>query len=95
MDLLFEGKIWLWRGPSPFHFITVPQEQSEQLRAVSASITYGWGVLPVRVIIGATTWSTSLFPKNGGYIVPVKAAVRKAEGLEVDDCVAVRVVLDV
>jgi hypothetical protein len=90
MNLEFGGEIWFWRGPSPFHFITVPDEQSREIEDESPSLTYGWGMIPVRVQIGETEWTTSLFPKDQRYIVPVKDAVRKAEGLELGDVVTVR-----
>ena len=90
MDLTFSGEIWFWRGPAPWFFITVPGAESLNISAMSTVLTYGWGVIPVTVQIGATTFQTSLFPKDGGYIVPVKAAVRTAEKLEVGDVVAVR-----
>lgn len=53
-------------------------------------MTYGWGIIPVHVRIGKTEWQTSLFPKDGLYIVPIKASVRKAESLEEGDGVTVR-----
>ncbi|WP_394794488.1 DUF1905 domain-containing protein [Armatimonas sp.] len=90
MTLTFTGPIWQWRGPSPFHFVTVPEQESEELRAISGLVTYGWGMVPARVTIGETTYKTSLWPKNGGYIVPLKDVVRKAEHLEIDDTVTVR-----
>ena len=95
MDVAFSGELWFWRGPAPFHFITVPEGPSGQLAAASASVTYGWGMIPVSAQIGATEWTTSLFPKDGQYIVPVKASVQKAEGLEIGDLVKVRLVVDV
>ena len=90
MEFEFSGELWYWRGPSPYHFITVPDEESVGLRAMSAVVTYGWGMIPVRVRIGASEWDTSLFPKNGGYVVPVKDVVRNAEGLAVGDTVDVQ-----
>jgi uncharacterized protein DUF1905 len=89
MRLTFRGEIWYWRGPSPFHFVTVPRKESEELRSISALVTYGWGVIPVSARIGATTWGTSLFPKDGGYLVPVRSSVRATEGLELGDIVGV------
>ena len=56
-------------------------------------LTYGWGMIPVTAQVGRTQWTTSLFPKDGGYIVPLKDAVRKAEALEVGDEVTVRLSL--
>lgn len=93
MRLRFRGAIWYWRGPSPFHFVTVPPEESADLRAVANLVTYGWGVIPVRARIGRTRWTTSLFPKDGGYVVPVKASVRTAEGLSLGDAVDVELVV--
>ena len=95
MDLEFSGEVWFWRGPSPFHFVTVPAEQSAELQAMSAAVTYGWGMIPVEVRIGSTRWTTSLFPKDGGYIVPLKDRVRTAEGIAVGDVVEVRLAVDV
>ncbi|MCI0687062.1 MAG: DUF1905 domain-containing protein [Sporichthyaceae bacterium] len=95
MDLEFSGTLWLWKGPSPWHFITVPEEECDQIEATSAFVTYGWGMIPVKAQIGETGWKTSLYPKDGRYIVPVKASVRKAEGLEVGDLVAVRLAVDI
>lgn len=85
MNITFSGEIWYWRGPSPFHFVTVPEEQCGELRAVSGLVTYGWGMIPVTARINGTEWTTSLFPKNGGYIVPIKDRVRDANSLEVGD----------
>ena len=90
MDREFSGEIWYWRGPAPFYFVTVPEEECLELRATAPSVTYGWGMIPVRAQIGETEWKTSLFPKNGRYIVPVKGAVRSAENLEDGDTVTVR-----
>lgn len=90
MKLEFTGTIWFWKGPAPWYFVTVPAEQCRDLSAVAGSVTYGWGMIPVQVRIGATTWATSLWPKDGRYIVPIKTSVRKAERLEEGDSVAVR-----
>ncbi len=79
MEIVFEAVVWYWRGPSPFYFVSVPAEQAAQLRAVSSLVTYGWGMVPVQARIGATCWKTSLFPKDGGYVLPLKDAVRRAE----------------
>ena len=89
MRLKFSGEIWYWRGPSPFHFVTVPEEESEELHAVSPSLSYGWGVIPVLAHVGKTSWKTSLFPKDGGYLVPIKAVVREVERLDLGDTVQI------
>ncbi|MBC8099013.1 MAG: DUF1905 domain-containing protein [Armatimonadetes bacterium] len=89
MDIEFNGKIWYWRGPAPWFFVTVPEAQSRDLKAISSAVTYGWGVIPVHVQIGNTEWKTSLFPKEDLYLVPIRANVRKAENLAEDDEVTV------
>lgn len=94
MNLEFSGEIWFWKGPAPFHFVTVPDEESAAIEDVSGLVSYGWGVIPVAAAIGHTDWTTSLFPKDGGYVLPVKVAVRRAEGLELGDVVDVRLALD-
>jgi hypothetical protein len=95
MDMEFSGELWHWRGPSPFHFVTVPPDGCAAIREVADLVTYGWGVIPVTATIGATTWTTSLFPKDGAYLVPVKARVRQAEALDLGDVAAVRLEIDV
>lgn len=90
MHLEFTGEIWYWRGPAPWFFVTVPEEQSQDIKAISNLVTYGWGVIPVHVRIGRTEYTTSLFPKDGRYIVPIKVSVRRAEGLEQGDTVTIR-----
>lgn len=85
----FAGELWYWRGPAPFHFITVPEDVCVELRAVSRLVSYGWGVIPVSVWIGGSAWDTSLFPKDGGYVLPVKDVVRIGEELVLGDAVSV------
>ena len=90
MEFEFTGSVVYWRGPSPYHFVAVPEEESSDIKAVSRFVTYGWGVIPVRVRIGNTEWKTSLFPKDGRYLVPIRDMVRKAEKNEVGDEVTVQ-----
>jgi hypothetical protein len=89
MDLEFSGEVFHWRGPSPYHFVRVPEDDCEVLQETAAFVSYGWGMIPVTARIGETTWTTSLFPKDGGYLLPVKDAVRRPEGLVVGDVVTV------
>lgn len=95
MELEFSGEIIHWRGPSPFHFVAVPEEPSAAIEAISSLVTYGWGAIPVQAVIGETAFRTSLFPKGELYLVPLKQAVRRAEDLSLGDCVTVRLLLDV
>lgn len=94
MDIKFTGKIIFWKGPSPFFFVAVPEKQSKEIKSVSALVTYGWGVIPVTVKIGKTEFTTSLFPKDGLYLVPLKVVVRKKENLEKDDTVKITLKLN-
>ena len=93
LDLAFTGDVFTWRGPAPFYFVEVPADLCEIIAAVSRMVTYGWGVIPVRVQIGGTDWTTSLFPKEGRYLVPLKDVVRKAERLDQGDEVSVRLII--
>jgi len=95
LELEFSGDVWFWKGPAPWHFVTVPEDECGLLEATSPMVTYGWGMIPASAVVGATRWTTSLFPKDGGYILPVKAWVREAEGIEVGDVVTVRLAVDV
>lgn len=89
MRLLFSGELWYWRGPAPFHFVTVPADECAAIAAIAGLVSYGWGMIPATVTIGTATVTTALWPKDGGYIVPVKNAVRNAAGLELGDTVEV------
>lgn len=92
--LEFSGVVWEWRGPAPYHFVTVPEDECEALRSTAAFVTYGWGMIPVAVRIGDTDWTTSLWPKDGAYVVPLKDVVRRAEGIDIGQVVDVRLTVD-
>jgi hypothetical protein len=94
VDLEFSGEMFTWRGPSPYHFVAVPDEECDELHDAAAVVSYGWGVIPVSGRVGATAFTTSLFPKDGGYLVPIKDAVRKGEDLAVGDRVTLRLRVD-
>ncbi|HEY1012347.1 MAG TPA: DUF1905 domain-containing protein [Herpetosiphonaceae bacterium] len=89
MNIEFDGPIWFWKGPAPWYFVSVPAEQSGEIKAIAGAVTYGWGVIPVTVRIGATEWTTSLIPKDGRYLVPIKASIRAKEQLADGDVVAI------
>ena len=93
MEMEFAGELYYWGGPSPYHFITVPEELCVGLRAVSSIVSYGWGMIPVNGRIGESAFETSLFPKDGGYVVPIKDVVRKAEELADGDTVTVKLAI--
>jgi hypothetical protein len=84
-----------WRGPAPYLFVAVPEDEAAVIESVAAGISYGWGMIPADVTIGETTWYTALWPKDGAYVVPLKVRIRRAERIELDDVVTVRLSLDV
>lgn len=92
MTLSFRAQVIVWRGPAPFLFIPLPPEASTLL-ASTPSLSYGWGCIPATAHIGETSWKTSLMPRQGTYLVPVKMVVQRAEGviagIEVDISVEV------
>lgn len=89
MDLHFSGRVIEWRGPAPFYFVPIPEQECADIREVAAVASYGWGVIPVEARIGDVLFETSLFPKDGGYLLPLKDAVRRPTGLGEGDDVAV------
>ena len=95
MELTFSGAVFEWRGPSPFYYVAVPEGECEVIASVARALTYGWGVVPVRVRLGGTSWRTSLFPKDGGYLVPLKLAVRRVEAVGDGQVVSLTLTLDV
>ena len=85
----------LWSGETAtWHFITVPEELSDDIRVHSLANRGGFGSVRVEARIGDVVWRTSVFPLNaGGYLLPVKAEVRKKAGLAAGDQVEVRLEL--
>jgi hypothetical protein len=95
VELEFSGELWFWKGPSPWHFITVPDEDCGDLELAAAQLSYGWGMIPVTAQIGQARWVTSLWPKDGRYVVPVKSAIRRSERLAIGETVTIRLGLDI
>ncbi|GAB3954902.1 hypothetical protein GCM10029976_098180 [Kribbella albertanoniae] len=92
MEREFAGEVIEWRGPAPYYFLPVPESDSVALRAAGSEAGYReWGMLPVQVRMGSTEWKTSLWSRDGGYLLPLKDAVRKPAGLDAGDAVEVRI----
>ena len=89
MEYVFTARVVEWRGPSPYYYLPVPEEESADIREIAAMATYGWGVIPVVARIADVTFETSLFPRDGGYLLPLKDAVRRPQQLGVGDEVSV------
>ena len=79
----FTGAMFEWRGPAPYYFIEIPVDQSAKIKERASQLTYGWGVIPVTGEIGDTEFTTSLIPKDGIYLLPIKNVVRFGENLKV------------
>jgi Domain of unknown function (DUF1905) len=91
--LTFEGVLFEWRGPAPFYFVAVPADDCDAVAEAAAEVSYGWGVVPVAARIGSSAFATSLIPRDGGYLLPVKNAVRVPEGLDVGDIVTATIMV--
>jgi Domain of unknown function (DUF1905) len=81
----FDAEIIQWRGPAPYLFACVPDAYFGEIKYAAQLASYGWGVVPVVATIGTTEFTTSLFPRDGCYLLPIKGAVQRAEGLALGD----------
>lgn len=95
MRISFTAEVIEWRGPAPFLFAAIPQHESDEIKLIAPRVTYGWGVLPVQAKVGRTEFKTALFPRDGIYLLPLKVAIQKAEGIEIGDVVTAALVFDV
>ena len=86
VEFEFEGCVIEWRGPAPFYFVAIPEDESADIKLVAKGIEY-WGQVPVIARVRDTQFSTALFPKDGRYLLPLKNAVRKSAGIDVDQIV--------
>lgn len=89
MELEFSGEVVEWRGPAPYHCVPLPPDEAEMVDEVKAEVAY-WGVVPVSAWLGETSFTTSMFPREGTWFLPLKDAVRRAEGVVLGDVVDVR-----
>ncbi|WP_308797264.1 DUF1905 domain-containing protein [Agromyces silvae] len=83
MRFRFTAPLWEWRSRAEWYFVTLPAEASADIGEVPRP-PRGFGAVKVRVRVGGSRWSTSIFPDStqGAYVLPVKKAVREAEALE-------------
>lgn len=93
LDVAFEAQVIHWRGPSPYFFVPLPGAEAEAVRGLARAVTYGWGVIPVEGRVRGVAFTTSLFPKDGGYLLPLKDAVRRAADLTAGDVVTVEMII--
>jgi hypothetical protein len=87
----FRADLWQYEGPAAWHFVSLPLDVADDIRATFDTHASGFGSIKVEATVGSTRWATSLFPdKTGGtYLLPIKKAVRVAEDLEPGDMVVV------
>jgi Domain of unknown function (DUF1905) len=98
MKLTFDAALWRWdaRPDNTWVFVTLPAAESAEIRDISERVPRpGFGSVRVRATIGGSNWATSVFPDATSrcYVLPVKKAVRKAEGLDLGDTATVTVEL--
>jgi hypothetical protein len=93
MQISFEAEVIYWRGPSPFFFVAVPPPHAAELRQVARAVTYGWGMIPVQARIGDVAFTTSLFPKDETYLLPLKTAVRRKTDITAGDRISVEMTI--
>lgn len=87
--ITFSGPVIEWRGPAPFFFVTIPEENVGEVRYAARLASYGWGCVPVTASVGDVAFTTSLFPKDGTYLVPLKVDVRRKTRIGLDDVVTI------
>jgi hypothetical protein len=89
----FAAVVIEWRGPAPYFYAALPDDDAEAVRQAAKLVSYGWGVIPVEATIAGVSFTTSLFPRDGTYLLPLKAAVRQRAGIGLGDNIAVEMVL--
>lgn len=87
-----EGEVWAYSGVGGWHFLTLPRELTEGLKTLRGK-SRAWGSMRVEVRLGDSCWSTSLFPdtRSGAFLLPIKAEVRRREGVKAGDPVRVSI----
>jgi hypothetical protein len=89
VSFTFETDVVHWRGPSPYVFAPVPTPVADTIRQRARELSYGWGMIPVEATLAGITFTTSLFPKDGAFLLPLKDAVRHAVNVTVGDRITV------
>lgn len=81
----FDATVVEWRGPAPYYYLTMPEGVAEAISDAAPLLSYGWGCIPATARVGDVEWTTSLFPREGSYLVPLKVAARRPLGLDFGD----------
>jgi hypothetical protein len=96
LTVKISANVWLYPGESAqWHFVTIPKKETTLINTQYGSLKRGWGSLPVEVTIGTTMWNTSIFPdkKSGTFILPLKAQIRRKEGIEAGDKIPLQILI--
>lgn len=93
MPFRFEAVVLHWRGPSPYFFAPVPPDAADEIRRLARLVSYGWGVIPVEATVAGVAFTTSLFPKDGAYLLPLKDVVRRKAAITAGDQIMVEMTL--
>lgn len=87
----FEAEVIHWRGPPPYLFAPIPEDHVGEVRYAAQLVSYGWGVIPVEAEIGGVVFRTSLFPRDGTYLLPIKTSVQRSASVALGDKIRVLV----
>ncbi|TAJ73847.1 MAG: DUF1905 domain-containing protein [Phenylobacterium sp.] len=87
-EFSFEAEVVHWRGPSPYFFAPLPAQVAAEVRRLARAASYGWGVIPVDARIGEVDFTTSLFPRQETYYLPLKDVVRRKANVTAGDVVS-------
>lgn len=88
------GEVWLYPGMSGWHFVGIPKKESVEIKK-GCKVKAGFGSIPVVVTVGKSKWKTSIFPdkRTETYLLPLKAEVRKKEGIFSGDTITLTIEL--
>lgn len=87
---IIKARVWEWEGKGSWHFITIESSQGQEIKKDWHWPRKGFGSIPVKVMLGMTTWTTSIFPQKGGsYLLPIKKSVREKEGIKKGDTITI------
>lgn len=85
VEIDVSGRVIEWRGPAPYFFVEIDEDDAIVISELAGSLTYGWGCIPVRAQLHDVDFTTSLMPRAGGYVLPLKKAVREQTTVQVAD----------
>jgi hypothetical protein len=95
MVVVFDAELWIWaaRRSESWTFVSLPAEESTEIRELAGGRRRGFGSVRVRASVGGSTWTTSIFPDSArnAYVLPIKRDVRKAEALDAGDTATVTI----